>query len=276
MPIVWNAGYVVDAQSVYLIGNNAYYFQADGLDLSPFLFGFQPHTMYIAFRPDDVTGLQCPISHGQSNSANADRFCMELNGSDFTNIHENDRSTSAGTITANTWHRGVLTVDPLTNDRKQAFNSGAVNTYSSSAVSFARDANTRLVIGNFPDSSLGQNFQGRLALPTIWRGVLTDAEMTALGMGAHPLSIRPDALLHCWNLVTLEDYVGGVRLRRNGGNPIHPAGRAPVRLHIGDGTGFLPAAAGGGATTDVPLTTFSVSPQAPTTLRSLISNVPTL
>lgn len=40
-------------------------------------------------------------------------------------------------------------------------------------------------------------------------------------------------------------------------------------------TYFIPAA-GGGATTDVPLTTFSVSPQAPTTLRSLISNVPTL
>lgn len=39
---------------------------------------------------------------------------------------------------------------------------------------------------------------------------------------------------------------------------------------------FIPAAAGGGATTDVPLTMFSVSPQAPTTLRSLISNVPTL
>lgn len=41
-------------------------------------------------------------------------------------------------------------------------------------------------------------------------------------------------------------------------------------------TYFIPAAAVGANTTDVPLTTFSVSPQAPTTLRALISNVPTL
>jgi len=45
-------------------------------------------------------------------------------------------------------------------------------------------------------------FDGRIAEVTVWSVALTDAEIAALGKGAHPYTVRPANIVGYWPLWT--------------------------------------------------------------------------
>lgn len=113
-------------------------------------------------------------------------------------------STTAGTISVNTWHHIAATFSA----------SGGQYVWleatksSSGGNSQAIEGVDRTSIGReIANSTQFFPFQGRIAFPAVWNVVLSDDEIADLGRklngvpcGVHPARIRPESLVACWPL----------------------------------------------------------------------------
>lgn len=95
-------------------------------------------------------------------------------------------------------------------------------------------------------------FNGKIAWPCLWNVALSDAEIDALANGAHPLTIRPDAIERFYPLTGASsggevDIISGVSLTENSTvtsveSPLVALGGAwPANYTPAAGGGFQPA-----------------------------------
>lgn len=156
-----------------------------------------PLTMACWFNVGDLTSPHTLISISDTGVAN--RFGLFANGfvagdpiSAFTG------SASAATTTSyrtNTWQHacGVF----VSKDARHAYlDGGSKGTDTTDRTPVSPD---RVTIGARYSTSPGAFCIGSIAWPAIWNAALSDADVYALAMGAHPTTIHPHNLVAFWD-----------------------------------------------------------------------------
>jgi hypothetical protein len=109
------------------------------------------------------------------------------------------------------WYHCFTSFGPTTGvDRVVSLNG---STFVTSTTNRAATGLDRFVIGaNYNGGTPAGFFDGLVALVAVWNAQLTQAEVVALSVGAHPRMIRPENLLHFWPLFNDGvDYARGSR-----------------------------------------------------------------
>jgi hypothetical protein len=121
----------------------------------------------------------------------------------------------------NTWHHacGVFAAN---NDRRAFLDGGGKGTNTGN-VSFEAGLDSTYIGARRSNGTTSFYMQGRICETAIWNIALTDTEVAALGAGACPLLIRPDALVAYWPIGGVYsgdsdnvDILGGYNVTDNG------------------------------------------------------------
>jgi hypothetical protein len=148
------------------------------------------------------------------------------------------------TMTAGQWHFIATRLAAI--DDAEVILDADFGGKASSATSVNPSGIDRLSFGKRDNSSNSNPASFQCAQWAAWNADLSDAEITALKAGAHPLEIQPEKLIHLydnWGRTTgfVRDEVGGVDLAINGTNA---SDQSPAGLsHYQDIAGTIGAAA---------------------------------
>jgi len=163
---------------------------------------------------------------------------------------EENAASSTG-YTVNTWHhacgRGVSATD------RSAFIDGGSK--GNDTVSLTPSNIDRVSIGRIGDISPDEFMSGSIAEAAIWNVALSDAEIAALGKGAHPFQFQPISIVSYWSLVRDDgiDWVGGFDLTAFNTPTISthpPLAQRPVATLIAEGVPVTFSALTGTVTDD--------------------------
>lgn len=152
-----------------------------------------PFSIAIWVRPVNITTEKAAIYVGNSATSN-DHFILGIDVSTamidaYAGSH--DRTYASNTISAaNTWT--FLTARFISATDRQVYLNGDVGNKGTTALSRIVDRGAQGVIGlgrRF-DSSPGDQFNGRFAHATIWRGVITETDIVNMARGLHPLRVQ--------------------------------------------------------------------------------------
>lgn len=84
------------------------------------------------------------------------------------------------------------------NDRRAFINGGSKGTNSTNQ---APTTLNRTSLGLRDNVSNANPITGGISHVGVWNIALSDADIAALGAGAHPTKVRPDALVACWPII---------------------------------------------------------------------------
>ena len=176
-----------------------------------------PVTMAAWFKSSDTTNSQGVVALCDS-SGGLGRKLLYLSAGAVTYYNQNDAAgfanISAGAFSSGAWTHAAAVSASATDHR--VFRAGGNKATSSTSVAFGTPSGCRV---GADDS--GNDMSGSIAWPAIWDVALSDVEIAALGAGAHPLSIRPSALVAYWPLTGDStggevDLIGGFNLSETG------------------------------------------------------------
>lgn len=207
-----------------------------------------PFTMACWFNATAATGHQTLMFIGDKDASDQ-YFHLSLNN--ITNARVSLQSRNGATLPAasattdfviNRWHH-ACGVTSAANARSAFLDGGGKATDATSVTPSGAD---RTSIGRLGRSSPTLYFGGYLVLPTIWNIALSDDEVLRLASGAHPLAVRPEAIVAHW------DWTGAnTEFGLRGTYPLVNSGSVPVNgpaflsQPIGKRRRFNSVAAGG-------------------------------
>lgn len=136
--------------------------------------------------------------------------------------------TSSG-FSAGSWQHAAAVFGSST-DRRAFLNGGSKGTNATSVTD--PSGLDSVAVGAFAGAHTFPMF-GLIAHAAIWNIALSDAEVAALAAGAHPMMVRPEALVAYWPMfdehASQIDWVGGVTLTV-AGNPTKAASDPRIGL----------------------------------------------
>lgn len=183
-----------------------------------------PFTMACWALPNNITAEHSLMWIGNS-ATNNQYFELSLRGADVgdpvaavaRNTTYNDATTSTG-FSSSAWNHccGVWT----NNTSRDVYLNGGGKGSDTVSVSYTSSGANRTSIGRRDSSSPGGHIAGLISHPCIWNVALSEAEITSLARGAHPLTVRPASIVAFWpfwgNSSPEQDEVGGLHLTLTG------------------------------------------------------------
>lgn len=189
---------------------------SDYLEYTGAILGVAPLTMACWVKPTSTALSGVAMGLGRTGTA-SHYFSLEVNGTVAGDpIEAVTRGTTrvvASTTTgyaAGEWNH-IAGVWASTTDRRAFLNGGGKGTNTTSQTPSGLN---RTNVGTVTTNTRAAFFSGQVAFPAIWNVALTDDEIALLAAGAHPTTVRPDALVFFASLATpgstLEiDEIGG-------------------------------------------------------------------
>lgn len=206
---------------------------------------YTPVSVACWFRPDaDTSGTLIGIS-SSSSAGNRLRLDIETTSNQIRAVSTNSANvTAAATSAAAVWASGTWTHAGAvfaSSTSRTAYSNGTAST--TDPTSNAATGTPDLVTFGAAVSSGGpfSYFNGAIAWAGIWNVALSGPEMTALAQGAHPLLIRPSALINAYDFTGLGTEIGrmGYGLTLNGTTAFSdspriyiPRGRSMVAIGV--------------------------------------------
>lgn len=172
---------------------------ADHLDSASTIIVAPPMTMLAWVKMTTLAlGYQI-VTIGTAGSA-SNRFSMGYQATNTIGCNENDGTSSiAQSVTSisetKNWHAAAAVWSDRTN--RAAFLDGA-GKGTIAALKAATTPNSIRISGD-PQATPANPFQGLIGMVAIWNVALTDTEVAALA-SAYPLAVRPQSLVHLWDL----------------------------------------------------------------------------
>ena len=211
---------------------------ADGawLEFGDEIISTTPLTICAWIRPSSVTVAQHFVGIGTSATDN-NRFNLAITTSGqvqaITRVTANHFTTlTTPTLSVNVWALACGVWRSATS-RTVFLNSAANQTTTTD--SHAPAPSSRTWIGRGVGASNSLELNGELAMAMFWNTDLADAEITALGAGAHPRMIRPANLISCPHVYgdqSPEPDECAARVYTLTGTPAKAATRPPVGLFL--------------------------------------------
>jgi hypothetical protein len=208
-----------------------------------------PFTMACWFNATAASGAQTLMWLGDKDASDQ-YFQLALNISTVGRISMQSRAGGSLPIAepttsyvANRWHH-ACGIAAAANDRRAFLDGGSKATETTSSTPAGAD---RTSVGRLARSAPTFYFDGYLVFPTIWNIALADCDVDAMAKGAHPLTIRPEAIVAFWDWTganTEFGLRGTYPLVNNGSTPVN--GPAFLSRPIGRRRRFNSVGGGGG------------------------------
>lgn len=196
------------------VAASSQYLEMDSALISSF-----PYSMSIIFNADNITETMYPINISDKDVTN-EQTAILLNYQTDGSVKAISYSSGDGLDDAETTSQftaGVINqataVFASATDRRIFLNGGSKGTdatLNTPAWNYDRTS-----LGRAGDSTPGYYMDGMIAEAAVWAGIaLTDEEAAALGKLYSPLLIKPQYLIHLWQLIRgeLVDIIGGYSL----------------------------------------------------------------
>lgn len=171
-------------------------------------------------------------------------YCQNAAGSQIANFSD----SSGVNYSTNTWYHAAVVFNTTTD--RTVYRDGGNSTNNTTTVTVGT-VDTTNIGTRFDAVSFGLYLNGQVAWPAAWSAALTAAEIAQLAKGAHPMTVRPDALV--WapplfgNNSPEEDWVGGFPMTVTGATKaaqpriIFPTTRKLFKPEAAVGGGFQAA-----------------------------------
>jgi len=187
----------------------------DKLTVANAVVGDTPCTLAAWIRPTTVSGFHTILDLGNNATLN-NHFTMRTDGSTLDVAHYVGSAAEATktTVSANTWQHaaGVL----ASGTSRTAYLNGSAGTENTTSKGSLTGEN-QTSVGMLVSGSDYHAFSGRIFLPSVWNVALNATDLAILQY-CHPLFVKPQNLVSCWELVGSElvDIVGGNTLTNSG------------------------------------------------------------
>jgi len=178
-------------------GSSSNYLEASGIP------GNEPLTLACWFQASNVTAYHNLISISKPGEGYGYRMLAAgvVAGDPIWGIKSDGVTASGGQstagYTANTWHHAA-SVYRSTTSRDAYLDGGSKGSDTTTVNAPVTPTITTLLVTRLAGGFFPLN--GRIAWPCIWNDALSDIEISALGAGAHPLTIRPESIWGFWPL----------------------------------------------------------------------------
>ncbi len=159
-----------------------------------------PLTMACWFNGNNVAGSGTQMWLG-SRSVDQEGIGI-VAGSDIFAAYDYSGSyhqSVAGSVSNGIWYHGAGLFE--SSAKRTGVLNGIAGTPETTSLTDNSGNWNRTALGYLARISATSYFDGYVAWPAIWNVILNSEELAALAAGAHPLTIRPDALVAVWDCV---------------------------------------------------------------------------